>query len=171
MEANDIIFYINKDDWREENKACLFKDFDTNTMNKIEADYDMINFWFRKDYGDNWQNKNISIRYKDEPNNISHLIKWESFDPRKMILAEEKRFINEINLKNILESGKAPGLIERTNKDRGSIMHRGKIDEGAVEDLLDKSLPKAESRAKERNTNIGHSFTKNDTNKVLLRRK
>lgn len=170
MEANDIIFYINKDDWREESKACLFKDFDINTMNRIEADYDKINSIFRKDYHD-WQNKNISIKYKDEASNISHIIKWKDFDPRKMILDEDKRFIREINIKKILESGKAPGLVEKTDKDRGSITHRGKVDEGAVEDLLDKSLPKAETRATERNNTIGHSFTKNDTNKVLLRRK
>ena len=172
MEDNDIIFYVNKNDWREECKACLFKDFDETKMNKLDADYDIINNIFRQQDIKHWEINRVDIRFNKDSNTF-HNIKWKDFDPRKMIIANDKNISTSINIYKIINEGKAPGLVESSNsnmKDRGSIFHKGKLDEGAVEDLLDKSLPQAENRAKERQDNLGHSFIKNDSNKVAVRR-
>lgn len=168
MMADDIIFYTKKGDWKEECRACLYKDFKEDTMIKLDADYDTINKIFHTQDINNWRINRVDVKYKNESTSIFHNIKWVDFDPRKM----NTIVINTaFNIMNIIKSGKAPGLVERTSRDRGSIMHRGKVDEGAVEDLLDKSLPKAQNRVNERQTKMGHAFTKNDSNKTILRRK
>lgn len=171
MNSDDIVFYININDWRKECRACLYKDFKEEYMKLLEANYEEINKIFHKQKIDNWKINRVDIRYKDENTTTYHNIKWTEFDPRKMDLATDKNEFTEINIKEMIKSKRAPGLVEKTSRDRGSIMHRGKIDEGAMEDLLDKSLPKAKKRARERQKIKGSSFTKNLSNKTILRRR
>lgn len=169
MMAKDIVFYINRNDWRKECKACLYEDFKEEKMQLLEADYTSINNVFHKQNITNWKINRVDVRYKDESSNTYHNIKWTEFDPRKMNIIDNPK--TEFNILNIIKSGKAPGLVEKVDKNRGSVMHKGKVDEGAMEDLLDKSLPKAKLRANERQVNQGHAFTKNISNKTLVRRK
>lgn len=171
MEGNDIIFYVKKTDWRKECKACLFTSFNEETMNKLEADYDTINKIFHKQNIKNWEINRVDVRYLDENSSIYHNIKWVDFDPRKMEIANDKNICTEINIKKMVKEKRAPGLVEKTSRDRGSVMHRGKVDEGAMEDLLDKTLPGAKVRAVKRFKNTGASFKKNASNRKILRRK
>lgn len=171
MEENDIIFYVRINDWRKECKACLYKDFNEETMKKLAADYENINKIFHKQNINNWNINRVDVRYKDENSSIYHNIKWTEFDPRKMELANDKNTFTEINIKKMIKQKRAPGLVEKTSRDRGSVMHRGKVDEGAMEDLLDKTLPGAKVRAVQRFKNRGSAFTKNASNRKILRRK
>ena len=171
MEENDIIFYTLNTDWKKECKACLYKDFNKDTMKLLEADYNYINTIFRQQNVDNWKINRVDARYKDENSSTYHNIKWVNFDPRKMDIAKDKNKCTEINIKEMVKQKRAPGLVEKTSRDRGSVMHRGKVDEGAMEDLLDKSLPGAKVRAVKRFKNKGASFTKNKSNQTLIRRK
>ena len=171
MEKDDIMFYYNINDWKKTAKACLVKDFNKEKMVKIDADYNSINKVFHKQDIKNWQINRVDIRYKDENSNIFHSVKWTDFDPRKMEIAKDKNKSSEINIKEMVRQKRAPGLVSKTSRDRGSVMHKGKVDEGAMEDLLDKSLPKAKARANKRQKTRGSSFTKNLSNKTVLRRK
>lgn len=171
MEENDIVFYIRVNDWRKECKACLYKDFNIDKMKLLEADYISINKVFRKQNISNWEINRVDARYKDENSSTYHNIKWTDFDPRKMEIASDKNKTTEINIKEMVRQKRAPGLVEKTSRDRGSVMHRGKVDEGAMEDLLDKTLPGAKVRAVKRFKNKGASFTKNKSNQTLIRRK
>lgn len=171
MEETDIVFYYNINNWKKESKACLYKDFDNQSMCLIEADYSEINKIFHKQNITNWQFNRVDIRYKEEDSSVYHNIKWMDFDPRKMELAKDKNACTEINIKEMVKQKRAPGLVEKTSRDRGSVMHRGKVDEGAMADLLDKTLPGAKARAIQRFKNKGASFTKNASNQTILRRK
>ena len=171
MEENYIIFYTFNTDWKKECRACLYKDFNKDTMKLLEADYDTINTVFRKQNIDNWEINRVDARYKDENSSTYHNIKWVDFDPRKMDIAKDKNKFTEINIKEMVKQKRAPGLVEKTSRDRGSVMHRGKVDEGAMSDLLDKTLPGAKVRAVKRFKNKGASFTKNKSNQTFLRRK
>lgn len=171
MEENDIVFYIRQGDWRKECKVCLYKDFNKENMYLLEADYSLINKIFRNQNISNWRTNRVDIRYKDENSSTYHNIKWVDFDPRKMEIASDKNTTSEFNIKQMIKQKRAPGLVEKTSRDRGSVMHRGKVDEGAMEDLLDKTLPGAKVRAVKRFKNRGASFTKNRTNQTILRRK
>ena len=171
MNEDDIVFYYYVNDWKKTSKACLFKDFKSDKMAKIEADYNSINKVFHKQNIKNWKINRVDIRYKEENNNIYHNIKWTDFDPRTMSIANDKNDVSEFNIKEMVKQKRAPGLVSKTSRDRGSVMHRGRVDEGAMEDLLDKSLPKAKVRARNRQKSRGSAFTKNRTNQTLLRRK
>lgn len=173
MRENDIVFYTYQANSKAAH-ACLYKDFKSESMDMIETDYDKIQKIFETTVKDisKWEYIRIEARNKDESDNVSHFIKWSEFDPRKMILLtnEEEIKTKEFNLKEMLKDRKAPGLVTKT-LDKGSAFHKGKVDEGAMKDLLERSLPKAEERMKERQAKTGHAFTKNDTNKTILRRK
>lgn len=171
MEENDIVFYYNINDWKKTAKACLYKDFNKEKMIEIDADYNTINKIFHEQKIDNWKISRVDVRYIEENSNVFHNIKWIDFDPRKMKIAKDKNNTTEINIIEMIKQKRAPGLVSKTSRDRGSVMHKGKVDEGAMEDLLDKSLPKAKTRALNRQKTRGSSFTKNISNKKLLRRK
>lgn len=171
MNENDIVFYTYKVNDRDA-YACLYKNFKPQSMDIIDADYNQIQKIFNDTVFDidKWETTFINIRFKDESKNKYHVVKWSNFDPRKMELIETENETFKTNIQDIIREGKAPGVVSK-GLDRGSAFHKGKVDEGAITDLLDRSLPKAEERIKERQARTGHAFTKNDTNRTILRRK
>lgn len=177
MKNDDIVFYLRKNNPKESN-ACLFQDFNKEKMILIETDYEFIEKVFHNKIKDisKWEYGFVDVRKINESQNKTYSVKWSNFDPRTMIIIEneERSQLLEFNLKTMLKEKKAPGLISSNNskyKDMGSAFYNGKVDDGAIQDLADKALPDFENRIKERQKTMGHSYTKNDTNKVNLRRK
>lgn len=70
---------------------------------------------------------------------------------------------------DIIKSKTAPGIISSRKNSTPSLTHKGKLDSGSVENLLDVGLEGAKKRALKRNKNYGKSFIKN--RKVANRRK
>ena len=107
----------------------------------------------------------IWVKVKDKPG-TQKCIDERDFDPDKyehLTQEEEKneKIRCEINLKDIIESKRAPGLtLEKTDRDMGKLTHNGKLDSGAVGDLLDKGLEGAKKRSSERNKQVGSSYHK-----------
>lgn len=165
---NNIIFITRKSDWREESICIKEEDFNEETMTKIDIDEEelrRINEVFNK------SSIFIDIIYKD--NDKHKTIKKELFDPRKMLIdykTKEQLEKLEFNLKDMIESKRAPGLLTSRKSDP-SITHKGKIDDGAVADYLDTTLDGAKKRAVERQTKFGSSFRKNELNKTKIRKK
>ena len=103
----------------------------------------------------------IKIKYKDakyggDPNKFYYISDRE-FEESKMIKFEDSKEAKaEANIKDILNSGRAPGIVS-SNK-TPSLTHNHKLDEGAIGNLLDVGLDGAKNRALERNKKTGHAF-------------
>ena len=112
----------------------------------------------------------IKYKLKNDIHGKIRYISESSFDESTMIRLEETEEEKEksvANLKDMLSSRKAPGIVTSTgSKERPSLMHNGKIDAGAVGNLLDVGLDGAKKRAVKRNKVKGSSFQKH---KILRR--
>ena len=172
---DDIIFFKYTWDWRNEIHNCTLSEFDKDHEEKIKVeveDYEKIKEVYRlmKKY-----NKHlVKVHYRNEDESISHMVEWKDFDPDKMEvfnITEEEFTTYESNILDIIKSKKAPGMFMKTDDSRGSITHKGKIDEGAVADLIDKGLDGAVKRADLRQKNTGHAFSKSNKNRFIRRKK
>ena len=108
--------------------------------------------------------KLIKVRYKEGqgyPIDRDYYIMDFRFDESKMIFIGEN---DPPKHPDIFTSGECPGIITTDySKFRDShhgTMHNGKLDSGAVEELLDKGIEEAKVRANERQKKIGSSFRK-----------
>lgn len=108
--------------------------------------------------------KLIKVRYKEGqgyPIDRDYYIMDFRFDESKMIFIGEN---DPPKHPDIFTSGECPGIITTDySKFRDShhgTMHNGKLDSGAVEELLDKGIEEAKGRANERQKKIGSSFRK-----------
>lgn len=113
----------------------------------------------------------LKIKYKNDYKEKIYYILDSSFNPDTMIKIEEteeekKSFQSKMD--DIIKSKSAPGMRMKTSSEP-SITHRGKIDEGAIENLLDSGLEGAKNRADVRKASLGASFIKKKNYK--LRRK
>jgi hypothetical protein len=104
----------------------------------------------------------IKIRYKPGngcyPSDREFYISDKDFDETKMVKIENDKGPNKY--RDFWKSGQAPGIVTSyANKNYG-VTHNGKLDEGAVENLLDRGIDGAKTRAVERNNKIGSSFRK-----------
>ena len=171
LKDNDIIFVKLNNDWREETKQIKVKDYDESLMSKLnisDEDLEKINKEFRSNH------LFLTATFKDESTGVKHSVKREEFDPVKMELAystEESEKERKFNIKDIIESQSAPGIVSSVHEERASCYHNGKLDDGAVSNLLDQGLGKAKKRAVTRNKKIGHSFYKNNINRFYRRKK
>jgi hypothetical protein len=175
-EFDDIIFFKYTWDWRNEIHNCTKGEFERDSEEKelVEVDdYNKILKVYRlmKKYNQHL----VKVHYKNEDESISHMLEWKDFDPDKMEVFDisEKDFTKyESNIFDIIKSKKAPGMFLNTTDDtRGSVMHKGKVDEGAIGDLLDKGLDGAMKRADQRQKNTGHAFSKSSKNRFIRRKK
>ena len=123
----------------------------------------------------------IWVRLKDKPSKQIYIEESE-YDESKHIKptkeeAEKEKILKQISFKEILKSGKAPGMFMRVQNRSLSPTYKGKLDSGAAEELLDVGLEGAKTRAKERQNKYGSSFKKvkqkrlKSNNKMLRRRK
>lgn len=108
----------------------------------------------------------IWVKLKDNPTTKKY-ISEDDFDENTMIrfsddeLSHQKK-VGEISMNEILTQGKAPGLISTRGitGTKGSTDFNGKLDSGAMEDLLDRGLEVAKPRINERKKLKGKGFQK-----------
>ena len=167
MDEADLYFYTRKNDWRKEVHCCTLEEF---IKHKDQWDYYI--FPSKEEYEKVLRTailmkKNGKTRFKaiekGSNSNSYRLMTWEEFDPTKMIIIEETQEEieqYEINLKEMLKSHRAPGILTKTNPNQGSMFHKGKLDEGAMGDLIDRGLEGAKTRAEERKKKYGRGFQK-----------
>lgn len=109
--------------------------------------------------------KLIKVRYKEgqgHPTDRVYFIMDFRFDESKMTYVGENDPPKQTA--DFWKSGQCPGIITTDyNQFRDShhgTTHNGKLDSGAVEELLDKGIEEAKGRADERQKKIGSSFRK-----------
>ena len=117
----------------------------------------------------------IWVRLKDHPTK-QVLIKEKDYDESKHIMPteeekEQEKLIHSFNIKQICESQSAPGMFMKTDNSRGSVTHNGKLDSGAVEDLIDRGLEGVKKRALERKKKYGAGFKKIKNRRIVPKRK
>lgn len=108
----------------------------------------------------------IWVKLKDNPTTKKY-ISEDNFDENTMIrfsddeLSHQQK-VGEISMNEILKQGKAPGLISTRGitGTKGSTDFNGKLDSGAMEDLLDRGLEAAKPRINERKKLKGKGFQK-----------
>lgn len=114
----------------------------------------------------------IKVRYKKTGK--ERYISEKDFDDLEMELAEqdsdEEKSKTAANIKDIINSGTAPGVVS-SSSNTPSMYHNNKLDEGAVENLLDVGLDGAKNRAVQRNNKYGSSFRKVRRRRPRPRRK
>ena len=108
--------------------------------------------------------KLIKVRYKEGqgyPTDRDYFVMDFRFDESKMVFVGDN---DPPKHPDIFTSGECPGIITTNySKFRDShhgTMHNGKLDSGAVEELLDKGIEGAKGRANERQKKLGSSFRK-----------
>ena len=158
----NIIFYISKGDWREEIKYIKASEFDENTMNLVEVDQEELKkiseVFSRPD-------ERIEIYKKDDTSGIRHFIKRKEFNPLTMTIV----YVNQVEynkkqkeLKQDWKEGKINvNIMAFTRNRRPGIGFKDKVDEGAMEDLLDRGFEDAKKRAAEREKKTGFGFKRN----------
>ena len=169
MEA-DLFFYTRKNDWRNEVHCCTLDElidhkdqWDIYVFPGKEKDEELKKILRTAILMKKNGKTRFKARNRNDSSNSYRYITWEEFDPSKMTVIEETQeeiTQSEINLKDMLRSGRAPGILTKTDPNRGSMFHKGKLDEGAMGDLLDRGLEGAETRAKERKKKYGRGFQK-----------
>ena len=163
-----IVFYIKKNDWRKQVRFIDKDKFDEDTMDLFEIDKEElshINDEFSR--CSTW----IHVYKKDDPDFKSLLIKKSEFDPRIMkVIWKSKEEIRqaEINIKDMLKNKECPGMHVAVTET--SMFHKGKLDEGAMENLLDTGLDSAKKRAVKTSKERGHAYNKNYKNRWIRRK-
>ena len=178
LDEADIAFYKRKDDWRNEIHCCTLKE-----LAEHEKDWEPYHFTDEEEYlkilrtailmKKNGRNR-FKACNKNSNSNSYRYIKWEEFDPTKMTVIEETQeeiTQSEINLKDMIRSGRPPGLLTKTDPNQGSMFHKGKLDEGAMGDLIDRGLEGAEKRAQERKKKYGRGFQKKSYGRRIVNAK
>lgn len=114
----------------------------------------------------------IKIRYKpgngNYPSDKDYFISDKEFDETKMIKQEDD---GPNKYEDFWKSGQAPGIVTSYKNKNYGVTHNHKLDEGAVENILDMGIDGAKKRAVERNTKIGSSFRKIKQYKKRKKRK
>jgi hypothetical protein len=163
-----IVFYIKKNDWRKQVRFIDKDKFDEDTMDLFDIDEEElshINDEFSR--CSTW----IHVYKKDDPDFKSLLIKKSEFDPRIMkVIWKSKEEIRqaEINIKDMLKNKECPGMHVAVTET--SMFHKGKLDEGAMENLLDTGLDSAKKRAVKTSKERGHAYNKNYKNRWIRRK-
>ena len=164
-ESNDFVFYIRSNDWRKEVKHCTVEEWKTNSKDKnLYMEMSPKEWWdinyIRRELAKS-QRTRVSVHLNKDREGVTSVVSWDDFDPTKMQVVESTEAIQqcEINLATIIKNHSAPGIVSKTSES-GSIFHKGKYDEGAVDDLLEKGLDGAKHRAEERQKKYGHAFHK-----------
>lgn len=114
----------------------------------------------------------IWVRLKSNPS-ITKFIHESDFDPNDMEKMdneelEKNKVLGKARIQEMVESGRAPGLPSKDSEGK-SMYYKGKLDDGATAEFLDRGLSGAKKRANERNNKVGSSFKK--IKNVGLRRK
>lgn len=173
IDKEELVFYIDKDDWREKIKQIKYEDFNEETMKMLDVDEELIHQF--NEMAKISKYTTIRIRYKNKPEYTRSVVKVKNFDPTKMDLiyvSKEKQ--EEINKKiaDALKDGKSPFRLVSADvrNTRAGLTYNGKVDEGAVGNYLDTTLDSAKKRAMNRQKKYGSSFRKNSGNKVPIRK-
>ena len=162
LESGDIVFFTLNDDWREEIRFTTVTDFSKNYLEKAKLYcFDDIEEWDMAVYAYRQDKDRVDCYKRGGNPKSTKNIKWKEFDPRKMIAVPKDTKVRELNIKDILKSGRAPGIVGTIHEgNRGSLFHNHKLDEGAMGDLIDKGLDGAVKRAESREKKYGkgHAF-------------
>ena len=106
----------------------------------------------------------IKIIMKNDIHRKIRYIPDSDFDKDIMELLEEtkeEKIKASINLQEMIKHNKAPGIKISTGRhERPSLMHNGRVDEGATRELIDEGLKGAKIRAVTRNKKLGSSYRK-----------
>lgn len=160
----DYIFITKKSDWKNECYYIEKDKFDSKTMNMIKIDEEEL-----KKINDVF---NYEAYYVDIINgtNSTKRIKKELFDPRTMKINYDSEFKLRYEKSDMYDLRQAPGIITSNPIKQPSLFHNGKLDEGAVGNLLDVGLDGAKQRAEERIKKKGAAFRVGN-NKVKYRKR
>lgn len=163
-EEADFIFYVREGDWRNEIRHCTVEEWNSSHEDKnLYLDLSPEAWWKVNDTRRKVakaQKSRVSVHMNSDRYGSTKMIKWEEFDPTKMEITEDEESLAqcEVNLKSMIASHSCPGIVTKTDPSRGSMFHKGKLDEGAMGDLLDRGLEGASKRAKERKEKYGRGF-------------
>ena len=91
----------------------------------------------------------------------------EAVEHRKLVEKSRK----EIDPIAFMAYGSGPSRNELKEKANASLMHKGKLDEGAIGNLMDIGLTDAKERNKQREKTMGHGLRKMKTGKLIPRKK
>lgn len=173
IDQEELIFYMDKDDWKEKIKQIQYKDFNEDTMKMIDVEEELIHQFNEMAKRSNYTT--IRIRYKKNPEYTRSVVKVKNFDPTKMDLiyiSKEKQDEIDKKISNALKDGKSPFRLISSDvrNTKAGLTYNGKVDEGAVGNYLDTTLDSAKKRAVNRQKKYGSSFRKNSGNKVPIRK-
>lgn len=154
-----IVFYIRKNDWREEIKYIKASEFDEKTMKLVEVPEKELNkiseVFARPDI-------RIEVYKKGESTNTRYFVKREEFNPLTMTVVYttkteyEKK---EADLKKAWKEGKITvNITSFTRNRRPGIGFKNKVDEGAMEDLIDRGFEDTKKRVAKREKKTGFGF-------------
>jgi len=101
------------------------------------------------------------VKLKDKPGTTRRITE-EQFDENTMErFTEEEEAVSKIkaefNMKEMIKSRTPPGLPGKDTRGN-SMYYKGKLDEGATKEFLDRNLGAAKQRAGDRNKKGGASF-------------
>ena len=164
-----IVFYIRKDDWREEIKYTKASEFDEETMKLVEVDKEELKkiseVFSRPD-------SRIEVHKNGDSSTVHHYVKREEFNPLTMTVVyttKDEYDKKKADLKKAWKEGSiSVNITAFTRNRRPSIGFKDKVDEGAMEDLMDRGFEDAKKRATSREKKTGFGFKRN---KKLSRKK
>lgn len=165
-EEEDFIFYVREGDWRNEVRHCTVAEWQrSHNEKRLYLDLPPEDWWKVNDTRRKMvkaKHSLVSVHRHSDRTGVEAMVKWDDFDPTKMTITEnDESFAQyEVNFKSMVTSRSCPGIVTKTDPNRGSMFHKGKLDEGAMGDLLDRGLEGATERAKERTKKYGRGFQK-----------
>ena len=162
LESNDPVFYTRVGDWRKLVKQCTKEEWDQDHDGKDvltlpEDEYENIVLMFRE-----FAERGVSyftVKLRDDERKLQ-MVNRKNFNPKIHLINETKDTLKkrEENQLSMVKSKSAPGFVTnsvKTSGSRGTMFHKDKLDEGAMEDLLDKGLEGAKHRAEDREKKLG----------------
>ena len=162
LRNNDPVFYTRVGDWRKLVKQCTKEEWDQNNEGKVvlnipEEEYENIVLMFRE-----FDERGVSyftVKLKENETKLQ-MVNRKNFNPTIHLINETKDTLKkrEENQVSMFKSKTAPGFVTnsvKTSGSRGTMFHKDRLDEGAMEDLLDKGLEGAKHRAEYREKKLG----------------
>lgn len=156
---DNILFIIRKNDWRNQIKYIKESDFDESTMKLVEVDKEelrKISEVFSRD------DSRIKVHMNGDVKTSFSFVKREEFNPLTMTVVyttQEEYDKKQEELKKAWKDGTISVNITSFTRDRKpGIGFKDKVDEGAMEDLLDRGFEDAKKRATAREKKTGYGF-------------
>lgn len=160
--CDNILFIIRKDDWRNKIKYIKESEYDESTMRLVEVpkeELKKISEVFARD------ESRIKVHKNGDSPTVFLFVKREEFDPTTMTVVYESDSEYTKRKEDLNKAWKEGtirvSLTSFTRGRRPGIGFKDKVDEGAMEDLLDRGFEDAKKRSEIREKKTGYGFKRN----------